>query len=389
MIVFSYYPADVRVRREAEALIEEGLSVDVFCLRNYLESKKEIINGVNVYRLPYRRKRGGKIKYSWDYLCFIFISFFALSLCYLYKQYNLVHIHNMPDILIFSALLPRLCGSKIILDMHDPMPEVFMAKYALKENHLIIKFLKLQEKISIKFSDLVMTPNIAFRDLFVSRGCPKSKICIIMNTPQETIFLPFKKKKNDGFSRKNTKFVIMYHGTISERNGLEIALRAILKIRKRINIRFDVYGEGDFTNKFLTLVAKLGLEDLVIYHGHVPIEKIALAIQYTDIGLIPNKPSIHWDNALPTRIFEYLIMEKPVIVPITKGILDYFDNRSLNFFKSGNAHGLAKAILDVYNNPKRSCEVLKRGIEVYKKYRWELQKKYFIEQIKNLLKKTA
>jgi len=50
MIVFSYYPADPRPRREAEALVGKGISVDMICLRNIHETKEEVVNGVEVYR---------------------------------------------------------------------------------------------------------------------------------------------------------------------------------------------------------------------------------------------------------------------------------------------------------------------------------------------------
>jgi hypothetical protein len=43
-------------------------------------------------------------------------------------RYNLVHVHNMPDVLVFEAFIPRVCGARVILDLHDPMPEL-MIKY--------------------------------------------------------------------------------------------------------------------------------------------------------------------------------------------------------------------------------------------------------------------
>ncbi|MHA1343136.1 MAG: glycosyltransferase, partial [Promethearchaeota archaeon] len=104
MVVFSYYPADVRVRRAAEALADIGISPDIICLRNNKESKNEIINGVKVYRLPLRRKRGRKISYFWSYASFIFLSFFVLTKLYIKSHYNLIHVHNMPDVLVFSAI---------------------------------------------------------------------------------------------------------------------------------------------------------------------------------------------------------------------------------------------------------------------------------------------
>lgn len=385
MVVFSYYPADTRPRREAEALIKEGISVDIICLREDFKLKKEIVNNVRVYRLPLKRRRGGKLRYLWEYNCFIMMSFFVLSFLFIREQYNVIHVHNMPDILVVSSLIPRLCGSKIILDLHDPMPELFMAKYNMKKENWFIRILRLQEKYSIRFADIVITPNIAFRNLFVSRGCPKSKIHIVMNSAQESIF--HKSGPNIDFNfRNSSKFIIMYHGTITERNGIGVALEAVALVRTKIpNIVFRVYGGGDFLNQFKNLVIKLDLKDIVYYYGHVSQEEIALAIQCSHIGLIPNKHSIHWELCFPTRIFEYLSLERPVIAPRTKGIKDYFDNESLCFFESGNAESLARAIFEVYSNPKRVAYILSRGLATNKKYRWELQRQHLLKLVTRLL----
>jgi glycosyltransferase involved in cell wall biosynthesis len=117
------------------------------------------------------------------------------------------------------------------------------------------------EKWSIRFADAVLTPNVAFRDLFVSRGCPLWKIHIVMNSPQETIF-----KLDSGVSRKDREngFVIMYHGHITAHNGLDVALEAIARLREQIPIlKFEVYGDGDFTEKFLDRVNELNLNSIV------------------------------------------------------------------------------------------------------------------------------
>jgi len=56
MVSLSYYPSDVRPRREAEALVDEGYFVDMICLRDKNEPKYEIINGVHVYRVPLKHE---------------------------------------------------------------------------------------------------------------------------------------------------------------------------------------------------------------------------------------------------------------------------------------------------------------------------------------------
>lgn len=385
MIVFSYYPDDPRPRREAEALVEEGMAVEVICLRKGAEAKRETVHGVEVYRLPITRRRSGKLRYLFEYLYFILWSAIVISLLHIRKPFTLVHVHNMPDILVISALIPKILGARLILDLHDPMPEVFMAKYSIDEDHVVIRILRVMEKFCILFSDLVLTPNIAFRDLFVSRGCPASKIHIIMNSPQESIFCNTCKQKPLITQRNEDRFVLLYHGTIVERNGIGVALEALATIRhKTPSLTFEVYGDGDFVPQFINRVSQLNLKEIVHYHGHVSAEKIVAAVEAADIGLVPNKPSKHWDLAFPTRIFEYLCLGKPVIAPRTRGILDYFPEDSICFFSPGNPENLAQVILEMYQRPDSLREILDRGKAVYQGHRWELQKKELAMLVQSL-----
>ena len=143
----------------------------------------------------------------------------------------------------------------------------------------------------------------------------------------------------------------MYHGLISERNGLDSALQAIALIKNKIpNLIFHVFGNGDFVPGFLELVNELSLQAVVKYHGNVSLEAIADAIEKIDLGIIPNKRSPFTEINMPTRIFEYLSMGKPVIAPNRTGIRDYFDEQSLVFFEPGDEKSLASAILHLYQN---------------------------------------
>jgi glycosyltransferase involved in cell wall biosynthesis len=383
MIVFADYLTDSRVRYEAEALTQEGMAVDVICLHGRRARRREVVNGVWIYRLPLRQKRAGKLSYLWQYAGFILLAFFKLARLHLRQRYQAVQVHNMPDILIVASLVPKLMGAKVILDLHDPMPEVYRTKYGLGPRHPVVRLLIFLERFSIRLADLVLTPNLAFHELFVARGCPAHKIHIIMNSPQETIFC---QNHTSAAPTKHDEFVLMYHGTIVERHGLDVALKAIALVRQDIpNLVFHVFGEGDFVPRFREGVEALKLGDIVHYHGFVPLETIAEAVQHIDLGIIPNNRSSFTEINMPTRIFEYLSMEKPVIAPHTKGICDYFDEEALHFFEPENAASLAAAILKVYADPLESQAVLEKGIAVYRKYRWELESRRFSKLVKELL----
>jgi hypothetical protein len=142
VLLFSYYPADPRPRRAAQALVDEGVTVDLVCLQNNRdEPRREIINGVNVFRVPLKRHRGGKARYIGQYSSFILRSFVHLALRSAIRRYDFVHVHNMPDVLVFSALVPKMSGAKIILDLHDPVPELMQTIYKLSEKSFSVRLL--------------------------------------------------------------------------------------------------------------------------------------------------------------------------------------------------------------------------------------------------------
>ena len=55
----------------------------------------------------------------------------------------------MPDVLVFSAIVPKLLGAKVVLDLHDPMPELMQTIFKLPEESFSVVVLKRLEKWSI------------------------------------------------------------------------------------------------------------------------------------------------------------------------------------------------------------------------------------------------
>jgi len=389
VLLYSYYPSDPRPRRAAEALVEAGMELDLICLReNDSALKREVVNGVNVLRLPFRRRRESKLTYVRQYTVFFLACAAVLTARVRKKRYDLVHVHNMPDFLVFGALVPKLFGAKVILDLHDPMPELMQCIYNLPENHFLVRWLMRLEKQSIAFAHFVLTPNIAFRNLFVSRGCPPDKIDIVMNSPQSEIFDPAKYLAVERVAvNVRQPFRVMYHGLIAERHGLDTAIEALARVSSQIPfIELHIFGgRTPYMDLIEEMVERLGLQRCVCYHGYKPQEAIAQAIMSVNVGIIPNRRSSFTEINMPTRIFEYLAMGKPVIAPDTKGIRDYFQDGQLVFFEPGNAQDLARAILWTHEHPEAVCEMVRRGREVYGQHLWPTEKERFVGLVANLL----
>lgn len=370
MVLYSYYPHDPRPRREMDALIKSGYQVDLICLRGEGQVKKENKFGCNVYRVNLQRSRESKFKYIQLYISFCIRSFFVLNWLYIKNRYDAVHTHNMPDFLVFLAVIPKIFGSKIVLDLHDPSPEILMTIFKKGKDSRLLKLIKWIEKISIKFSDIVITVNKAFVDTFISRGCPREKLRIIMNSPQTSVFEKY--TKNAVIKPRDDKFILMYHGMIVEKHGMDTMVEALKILKNKItNLGIIICGYGEYEPQLLKDIKRSNLEDVVNFMGEVTIEKIAETIPQIDAGLIPNKINPFTQINFPTRIFEYLINKKPTVVPRTIGIRDYFADDEIFYFESGNASSLADVIVDIYKDPNKSSDIVNKGHEVYQKYTWE------------------
>ena len=388
MVVFSSYPADPRPRRAAEALLKEGMNVDLICQTDGSLPKRERLGNLNLFRIPIAHHRGGKLSYAYQYSAFIASSAALLAWRSLRHRYDLIYIHNMPDVLVLSALLPKAYGAKVILDQHDPMPELMTTIFGLEENSLEVRIIRKLEKWSMACADLVITVNVACARLFAPRSCSPAKIGIVMNSPDGEIFCYRAACSYPPLQVNSDKpFVIMYHGSIVERNGLDLALEALAHLRKSVpSAELRIYGRSTpFLEHVLEKARCIGLQSCVRYLGPKRLEELVSEIETCDVGVVPNQRNQFTDINTPTRIFEYLALGKPVIAPRTPGIQDYFSPDALLFFEAGNALELAEKIEYVYRNPRRAIEMAERGQQIYLTHTWEKEKETFVKMVSDLL----
>jgi glycosyltransferase involved in cell wall biosynthesis len=182
MIVHKYYPTDIRVRRQAEALHAAGVEVEVICLRRPGEPAHAVTAGVHAHRVPLRLRADiGAIAQLLEYLAFFVLASITLAWRHLRKPYDVIQIHNLPDFLVFVALIPKLLGSRVILDLHDLMPEFFQSRFGGSFGRSLTGLVLLQEKLSCKFADHVITVTELWRQTLISRGVPAEQCSVVMN----------------------------------------------------------------------------------------------------------------------------------------------------------------------------------------------------------------
>jgi glycosyltransferase involved in cell wall biosynthesis len=388
MVTFSPYPGDPRPRRGLSALLNEGMEVDLICIGYGDAPTREILNGMSILRFPVRRRRGGKFVYAWNYCAFILFSAIVLALRCLKYHYDLVYINNMPDILVLSALIPKALGAKVLLDLHDPMPELMTTIYNLDKDCLSVRVIRRLEKWSIARAHSVLTVNNACKRLFASRSCHPDKIGVVMNSPDEQI-IPLRSPRSYASASDvpAKRFVMMYHGSLVERNGLDLAVDAFAQVVKAVPAaELRIFGrETPFLRKVMETARNQGLGCNVHYLGRRTLEGLVSEIEDCDVGIVPNRQNAFTGIAMPTRIFEYLSLGKPVIGPCTPGIQDYFNPDSLLFFEAGNADNLARRIEHVAFHYSEAIERAERGQHVFLKHRWSQESRILVDVVAKLL----
>jgi glycosyltransferase involved in cell wall biosynthesis len=390
-ITFDWYPYEVRALRLVEAAANAGYDVDVFCLRRPGERSSEVLRGVHIHRLPGKRI-GRSLPLKILYWCwFLLLAGAAVTWFHLRRPYDIVQVHNMPDFLVFSALVPRLLGAKIILDVQDVSPELMGAKAHGRLRLVVTRLATWQEHISTAFAHRVVTTGLPFETLLVKRGVPREKITSILNSADPNLF-PLSRQCPPPFDAAEDKdgqpFIVMYHGTLSERNGLDIAIRAFELARRVVpRLRLDIQGGGDHEPYLKRLVVELGVSDSVIFTGSVMADKLVDFVVHGDVGIIPYRCDGFADLVLPTKAYEFAWMGRPMIASDTFAIRSMFRPESIVLCDPAKPESFAEAIIDLYQHPAKRARMIASAAEDYLPYRWELEAERYRQVLASLCHK--
>lgn len=386
MISYDWYPFEPRVLRQAEAVARAGHEVDVICLRRPHEEKQEVYHNVHIYRVPINRSYSSSLLTTifW-WVRFLFLAAIKITHLHLKHAYDVIHVHNMPDFLVFAALIPRLFGAKIILDVQDVSPELIAAKVQGKGllRWIAIRLATWQEGLSIAFAHHVVTTGDPFARILSKRGVPKKKITNILNSADPHLFpverrcpLPYDSSSTPLESRP---FIFMYHGLLAKRNGLDTAIRALAIARCSVpQLQLAIHGAGDQLPYLKELAVNLGISDNVIFTiAHVSPDQIVDFVVRGDAGIIPYGYDGFEEYVLPTKAYEYAWMHRPIIASDTYAIRTMFRPESIYLCDPTRPESFARAMIDLYHHSEKRAILVANAAEDYMPYRWEIMAEHY------------
>ena len=196
------------------------------------------------------------------------------SWLHLRRRYGTVVTHTLPDPLVFTAIVPRLLGARVIIDMHEYTPELFQTRYGIGARHPLIRLAMRLERWSCAFAHVVVTVHDPGARLLEGRGIPASKLVVIPNTAPGAVPLPEAERPKGG-----RPFTLLYHGLLSNQYDLATGLRAMKLLGDRgVHARLRIVGEGPDEPELRRLAAELGVDLATVVTRGGPDEPVRAAL---------------------------------------------------------------------------------------------------------------
>lgn len=300
------YPQDTRVRNEAEALTEAGLLVTVVAPRSRAQTAHECINGVEVRR--YRTLWAGTS--SWSYLAeyaIAHVQLLARGLLALGKGARVLHFHGPPDTLFVAGVFARMARRKVVFDLHDSAPELFLAKFGGSAGAL--RMFRAAQRGAIRSASHVIVTNESQRELVRNRGGrPAVDVSIVRNGPRAREFGEPPPPRPGALDRPR----LIYVGALDTQDGV-LALPDLLSAPVLASATLTIVGDGPVREEVRARCCRLGIEGRVRFTGQVPHAEIPRLIAEADIGVDPAPGTELNHGSTMIKVVEYMGAGRPLV----------------------------------------------------------------------------
>ena len=380
LLAYKFYESSPALKQFAITYAEQGDEIDVICLRRANQPKCERHNGVNIHRLQRRvTDEESPLTYLFRILKFLFRSGIFLTKEHLRSGYDLIHVQNVPDFLVFAAFLPRMMGAPVILDVHDAVPEFYASKFVGDRGSFTFALLVIIERLSAAFASEVITPTHLWKERLISRSVDASHCTVIRYLPNTSIFYP---RAREAGSRLR----IVYPGTLNFHQGVDIAIKAFNEVLKEIpEAEFHIYGEGPAKPYLAHLVRQLKIGRNVKLHDMVPKEQIVELMAQSDLALEPKLIGSRFANeTCSVKLLEFMALGIPVIASRTRVHEFYYDGEMVKFYDADDEKVLANSILTLFRDDALKRSLVRNALKYIQANNWLTEKRRYRELISTL-----
>lgn len=389
MLLYLKYP-DIRVEKEVKSLLKRGYNITIMASNDGTQDEISVEGNLTIYRpreLSYSFLWTG-VHYFWGSINFV--DKWVLRKCRQYlsdKQFDVIHVHDLRLVKV-GVLLGKKFNIKVVADLHENYPAAIKSyteddswksiirRYTVDRYDRWVAY----EKEILQQVDAVIGVVDEAKERIV-RDCnvDTSKVYVVSNTES---FAEFGSKKIDEklVERYKNRFVISFIGGVDFHRGLDTVIKALPKLisKERKLLFVIVGGKNDLCEKSLKkLAADYGVADNTEFVGRVPFSQVPSYIAASKFGIIPQIASEHGNYTVPHKLFQYMILGKPVIVsdcyPL-KRIVNEYDCGLV--FHAGDSESL----IDCFDRCAEAEQLGENALmAIREKYEWEKDEQRLFE----------
>jgi len=341
VVAYTEYLRDPRVRREAESLVEAGYLVHAIALRPRDGRSPAHVGGVHLHEVPLSVRRGGKLRYAYQYLMFFLLSTIVLARLHSRRPFDLVHVHSLPDFQAFCGLPVRMTGGAVLLDLHEAMPEILASRFRIPASSVWVRLAAFLERVSCEFANHVIVANDGIRAALLARGLNADHVTAVYNPGDGAGPIP-KPEEIARALRVPQGPLIVHAGGINPERDLETLFRAVAQLPAVSAVNVIVAGDGDpsYVRELGQLADRLGIGSRVLFVGNVSREEALSLMSLATIGVVTLKANPLTELAWPSRITEFARLRKPLVVPRLRFVSETLADGA-RYYRPGDADSLA------------------------------------------------
>ncbi|MEE8579997.1 MAG: glycosyltransferase family 4 protein [Myxococcota bacterium] len=217
-----------------------------------------------------------------------------------------------------GAVVARLKGCPFVLEVRDLWPESIVALGQLRARPLI-RVLEFLESWLYRNAAGVVVNTRSFVAHIQRRGVARECIEVVYNGIDRSLFRP--QSRDPELLRSvglENRFVVAYIGTLGMAHGLMTLVDCAEKMRDREEVRFLLIGDGAEKAHLEREIQRRGLTNVQLL-GLRPRDEIPIWIASVDVLLVLLRDLPVFGSVIPSKGFEFLAQEKPVIVATPRG----------------------------------------------------------------------
>ncbi len=346
----------------------------------------EELEGIHIVRTRiYATKDKAFVKRLRNYLSFTFSSLF-IGPKYIDDQ-DVVITESPPLFLGWSGYrIAKKKKAKFIFNVSDLWPESAI-KLGVLNSKLFIKMSTWLEEFCYRKADAITCQTQGIVDNIVKRGFNNEKVHLITNGVDTEFFKI--ENRDEEFRKENEidgKFAICYAGILGLAQGLEVVLEAAEILKDEKEIQFLLIGDGAEKEKLIAIKNEKRLDN-VTFLPVQPKSNMPKIISSMDATIIPLKKLDIFRGALPSKMFEALSSELPIILAVEGEAEKLINDAGAGIVvEPENSEKIAEAVLMLYNNKELREKMGKSGRSyVVKNYSRDMVAKKLEHVLKNVM----